>query len=625
MEKPDLGKIPLSPGVYMFKNAQGRVLYVGKAKALRKRLSSYFREASALPLKTRSMLGKAEDLETISTATENEALLLEASLIKKHRPHYNILLRDDKEYLLFRLATDQDYPRLEIVRQVRRSRSRSKGGALVFGPYSSAHDARATWKSIHKIFPLRRCKDSSFKNRSRPCLYYHIGQCLAPCVLPVEPEKYAELTAKVAMLLQGRSRELIQNMEQEMDRAAEALEFERAAGIRDQIRAVKNTVEKQSVLLEKERDLDLVGLSECGGGLALSVLFVRGGALLGQRAFFWPGLGLEDAGELFASFLLQFYTQAEAIPPQIVLPWLPGAGVADDDSSELDMAALESLLASLRAGPVRIAAPKGEDEERLVSLAAANARESAIQNRGADLPAMLARVFMREEPVSRVEVVDVSHISGTSTRAGMVVFEDGRPVKDAWRNYAFESGHGDDYGVLAEWAERRINSGPPWPDLLLIDGGRGQLAVVHKVFAGHGLDGAFTIASIAKARDEAGHSDRRAGNVSDRIFLPGRTNPLNLKPGAPELLFLQHVRNHAHDFVLGRHRKARGNQALVGELSRVPGFGPSLVKELWERFDSLKAMSEADDADLAGVPGLGKKRIAALRAHLALVLDGKDG
>jgi excinuclease ABC subunit C len=658
LEKPDLNKIPLTPGVYIFKSGAGRVLYVGKAKRLRKRLASYFREASALPAKTRAMLEKASELETISTATENEALLLEASLIKKHRPHYNILLRDDKAYVLFRLDTQVPYPRLEVVRPIRdgrkvrqtaesrpvsdthqtsrtgeaspsrpaqptRSGKPRRDKTKMFGPYTSGRDARLTWKAIHKIFPLRRCSDRAMKNRQRPCLYHHMGQCPAPCVLAVDQDEYAATVGKVLLLLQGRSHELLRSLRSEMEAASEKLEFEKAARLRDQLRAVENTVEKQSVLLEWEKDVDFLGLTETEAGLGLGLLFVRGGALLGSRSFFWPGLGLEDAGELLSSFLLQYYTTSETMPERVVLPWNP----QDNEISELP--ALESLLAELHGRSVRIDTPRAENEERLVNLASTNAKEAAKLRGTQNMPAMLSAVFARSEPVDRIECVDISHISGNSVRAAMVVFEGGQPLREAWRAYNLEAifTAGDDYAALAAWAERRARSGPPWPDLLLIDGGRGQLAAVARIFRELGVwsdqpeqENGFALASIAKARDEAGHTDRRAGNLEDRIFVPGRSNALNLKPGSPELLFLQHVRNHAHDFALGRHRQARSKQALAGELNRIPGFGPRLARALWEKFNSLQEMSQASDEELRQVPGLGAGRIAALRAHLALIL-----
>lgn len=654
VDKPDFGKIARTPGIYIFKDGQERVLYVGKAKELRKRLASYFRDGACLPMKTRAMLTKAEQLETISTGTENEALLLEASLIKKHRPHYNIKLRDDKDYALFRLDTAKPYPRLEVVRQGnirkggKRGRSRAgdasvsngsdqKGGLRLFGPYTSGRDARLTWKAIHKIFPLRRCSDKAMKNRSRSCLYHHLGQCPAPCVLEVSREEYAATVNKVILLLQGRSRELLRNLEAEMREAAANLRFERAAALRDQLRAVENTVEKQAVLLGREQDLDVIGLAESRDGLALGLLFVRGGSLLGSRNFFWPKLELADAGELLLSFLLQYYTGLENMPPRVLLPWNPDEGLpeasgvgdgADCPPGESpatepnELAALESFLSDLHGQSLRLNTPRNESEEKLVRMASTNANEYARQRGEQDLPGQLAKALGSPRPIERIEAVDVSHTSGSATRAAMVVFEGGRPLRSDWRNYAFDdlSGGGDDYAVLAAWAERRAASGPPWPDLLLIDGGRGQVGAVYRKFAELGLEGEFCLAGIAKARDDEGRSDRRAGNIEDRIFVPGRSNPLGFKPGSPELLFLQHVRNHVHDFVLGRHRKARNSQALKGELARIPGFGPGLARALWDKFDSLQAMAEADDAALRSVPGLGAARIKALREHLSLVL-----
>lgn len=698
MQKPVMSSIPDTPGVYLYKDAAGRILYVGKAKHLRRRVASYFREAAegAPPPqtpKTLAMLRQAERLDTLSTTTEKEALLLEASLIKKHRPRYNIVLRDDKQYVLFRLQKKHPYPRLDIVRAVRRD------GAQYYGPFTSAGAARATWKAIHRAFPLRRCTDRALENRVRPCLYHYIGQCLAPCVFDVPREDYAALVQRVEMLLSGRSGELVGQLREEMETASEALEFERAATLRDQIKAVERTVERQAAVLPGGGDLDVVGIVDTGGGLGLGVLFVRQGAVLDGRAFLWPGLGFEEAPELLLSFLGQFYGPHSAIPARIVVPWLPVTVDGDDldDSpdapgpdgqdvqggpdlvaapgmlvpraaTDMSLRAIEETLADLRGGQVRIAAPRSPEENRLVDMAAANAREHARRETEAPLPELLARALHLSEPVRRVEAVDISHTGGRSTRAGMVVFEDGRPVRDAWRAYALDrpmdrsAGHespsgdarplasteiadspgaaagdptptpaespestalpaasftaGDDYAALAEWARRRIASGPPWPDLVLIDGGRGQLSAVRRAIREAGGEGLFALASIAKARTEDGRADRRAGNVADRIFLPDRTNPLPLRDGAPELLFLQHVRDAVHDFAIGRHRRARAGAALTGELQRVEGVGPKTARLLWDRFGTLAAMREASEKELAEVPGIGPRRALQIRQRL---------
>lgn len=638
MQKPDLSLFPDEPGVYLYKDAAGRVLYVGKARRLRRRLASYFRDESVLSPKTRTMVRHAESIDILRTGTEKEALLLEASLIKKHRPRYNILLRDDKEYLLFRIADTHPYPRVEIVR---RQHSRAKEPrARFFGPFSSGFAARETWKLIHKYFPLRRCRDVSFKNRTRPCLYYDMGQCLAPCVLPVPEEEYKGLLNKVAMLLSGKSRELVKKLQEEMAKASEELRFEQAAVLRDQINAVERTLERQSVVLAPGRNLDLVGVVQVPEGLALGVVFVRDGLLLDGRNFFWPGLSVEDMPELLSGFLSQYYLErrglGESIPPRIVVPWLPASGEEGETDGGPDAPALVSLetaLAEIRGGPVYIASPKGSDEDNLMLMAAANAREAVKNAAPSSMDNLLARCFRTERPVRRIEVVDISHTGGSNTRAGMVVFEDEKPVTQDYRVYALDADlaeqnaeAGDDYAALAAWAKRRARRGEPWPDLVLVDGGKGQLAAVERTFREAGVktgteqDALFILASIAKARDEEGRADRRAGNVSDRIFLPGRSNPLSLSPGSPELLFLQRIRDAAHDFVIGRHRKAREAAALSGELTRLPGIGPKLARSLFENFGSLSAMAEAGEEALAKIPGIGKARARAISGRLAALV-----
>lgn len=644
MDKPDFATIPLAPGVYLYKDAAGHIIYVGKARVLRRRVASYFREDTALTPKTVAMLRHAASIDIITTGTEKEALLLEASLIKKHRPRYNIVLRDDKQYVLFRIGRKHPYPRLEVVRKVRRD------GARYFGPFTSAGAARETWKIIHKAFPLRRCTDRAFTNRVRACLYHHIGQCLGPCVHDVPQAEYAAVLHRVEQLLAGRSREVVNELATAMAQASDALEFELAARLRDQIRAVERTVERQAAVLPGGGDMDVTGIVETRGGLALGLLFVREGTLIDTRSFFWPGLGLEEAPELLWTFLAQYYDALSVIPPRIVVPWLPGDrlavdvlpqgpvalpgalpltshGAAPDPLASMSGAdvvdvdsdthgALEAALADLRGGIVRIALPRNEEENRLVDMAGANAREGARQAAETPLPELLQRGLHLAAPPVRIEAVDVSHTSGMATRVGLVVFEDGKPLRSAYRSYAFADGGGDDYGILAQWAARRVESGPPWPDLLLVDGGRGQLAAVVRSLEEAMTTVPFSVAAITKARDDEGRADRRAGNVSDRIFLPGRSNPLPLRPGSPELLFLQHVRDTVHDYAIGRHRRARANEAMTGELQRIRGVGPQTARLLWDRFGSIAAMVEATEADLAALPGVGVRRARALHGRL---------
>ena len=692
MERPAPSSIPATPGVYLYKDASGRIIYVGKAGNLRRRVLSYFRPADQLTAKTAAMISRAADIEFLNTTSEKEALLLEASLIKKHRPHYNICLRDDKQYVMFRLSEKDPFPRLEIVRRMKK-----RDGARYFGPFTAGLAARETWKTIHRIFPLRRCSDRAMKNRETPCLYHHIHLCSAPCTGEITHEAYADMTRRVTLLLSGKSRELIDHLRAAMEEASEALEFEKAAALRDQIRAIEKTVEKQGIVLQTGTDMDVLGLVSLPDGLALGVVFVRHGLVQDRSAFFWPGLGLEDASELLVSFLGQFYHAEGSIPSRIILPYLPweagmsgqaftvdsqsalvtpqssssmaspfmeGGGYtpcfcgedtlaasphekeapgkdteargpslmeealallkAQEQSSPAEEEAegretLEEALSELRGGPVRIAVPRNEEERRLMDMARSNARESARNRKEASLAEKLAAAFHDERPVVRVECADVSHTGGESTKVGAVVYEDGRPRREDYRVWNIEGAGGDDYAALTLWAKRRLEHGEPWPDLLLIDGGRGQLAAVDKVLREElATDGRlpFLLAGIAKARDEKGHADRRAGNVADRIFVPGRSNPLPLREGCPELLFLQVVRDAAHDFSIGRHRQARARHAFSGELRQLPGIGPHTARLLWEHFDSVAEMKAAGVEKLMELPGIGKKKAEALREAL---------
>lgn len=612
MEKPDPSTIPLSPGVYLYKDARGRVIYVGKARVLRRRVLSYFRPAG-LPAKTVAMLARAESIDYIATTTEKEALLLEASLIKKHRPHYNIVLRDDKQYALFRLNLKQDFPRLELVRRTKRD------GARYFGPFTSSLAARETWKLLHRAFSLRRCSDRMMKNRVRPCLYHHMGQCPAPCCGLVDKKEYHKSAEKVCDLLSGNSEPLLAAMREDMEEAAEDLDFERAAAIRDQIRAVEKTVERQAAILPGASDMDAIGLYMGDQGLGLGIIFVRNGAIGDGRAFYWPGLASEDASELLITFINQFYTQAQP-PPKILLPWLPKENFGDEEGeeSEDDRTILEQALSEKRGVPVHIVTPKTPEETQLIDLARANAREEARRRLNRNPAVLLEKVGAAlglPNPPKRIECVDVSHISGTQTRVGMVVYEDGKPARSEYRVYAMPDS-ADDYATLYAWVARRIESGPPWPDLLLIDGGRGQLASVVKAFETAGQPGLIPLASIAKARDEKGHADRRAGNVADRIFIPGRANPLPLKEGSPELLLLQQIRDATHQFAIQSHRKARRSAAFSGEIMRLPGVGPATARLLWDKFGSLEAILNAEEKDLETIPGIGAKKAKLIRQKL---------
>ncbi|NDV19336.1 excinuclease ABC subunit UvrC [Pseudodesulfovibrio sp. JC047] len=592
---------PDTPGVYLMKNDAGRILYVGKAKRLRKRLASYFRALDKHTPKTAALVSHIRSIDILLTSTEKEALLLESGLIKKHRPRYNIVLKDDKQYALFKLDKQAEFPRLSITRKVVRD------GSVYFGPFTSASAARTVWKLLGKVFPLRKCTDTTFKNRVRPCLYYDIHQCWAPCVKDVDRSLYNDMVQRVEMLLSGRSSELVDSLTRQMKAASKIMAFEKAAVFRDQIRAVKKTVEGQVAVIHDNRDRDVIGLAQSDQGLGLGVLFVRQGRLLDEKQFFWPGLTLDEGPEVVESFIAQFYGPGRFIPSMILAPY------------DCEDSPLSEVLAERGVGSVRIVLPQTTKEKQLIGLArsvAAQARE-----RKETISTRLQKVLrLSEEPV-RIECIDASHLSGSNMRVGQVVFEDGRRNPEASRIYAFPEldGTGDDYAALAAWAKRRIESGPPWPDLVLLDGGRGQLSAVEAALAKCVDDGCWELASIAKGES------RRAGELGDFIFRPGRKNPMPLKPGSAELLFLQKMRDAAHRFVIGRQRKSRKKAVLSSELTSLPGIGPKTARILWDRFASLDDMLEAESATIRALPGIGRKRAESIHTALQSLKASRKG
>ncbi len=658
MQRPQANDLPSSPGVYQYKDKNNKIIYVGKAINLRKRVFSYFRPEHTLTPKTVLMLSHAQSIETIVTTTEKEALLLEASLIKKHRPRYNILLRDDKQYVLYKFSIKDPYPRLEIVRQVK------KDNAKYFGPFTSGGSAKETWKNIHRLFPLRRCSDKAFNNRIRPCLYHYIGQCLAPCTENVSLEDYAKVVERVRLLLTGKSQQLREELEKNMLDASENLDFEQAALYRDQLQALEKTLEKQSVVLPDGGDLDILGLVQSKYGLSLGLIFVRSGMMIDSRTFHWQGLAFEESHELLLTFLTQYYATAY-IPQHIILPFLPqdidfedNSFHKNNDTNETKEKAKEDLskdekekseelmhltqsLTELRAAnlnlpttkiasQVRLRLARSKEEDKLVEIAMQNARESVLKKEQKNIGEILAPYFHTDRSIDRIECVDVSHTFGIATKVGMVVFDKGLEVKEEYRAWNIDA-EGDDYLALAKWAQlrikRTIEGKGSFPDLVLIDGGKGQLATVHKALLEayrslvqpKEVELPFLLASIAKARDDDGKQDRRAGNISDRIFVPQRTNPLNMKAGSQELLYLQKIRDAAHNYSIRKHRKARTKLALESELQRLKGVGEKTMQALWNHFNTLDEMLAASPEDLAKVPNISLKRAKQLHEKLSLL------
>ncbi|MFP4392979.1 MAG: excinuclease ABC subunit UvrC [Desulfohalobiaceae bacterium] len=607
---------PKAPGVYLMKDTRGRIVYVGKAGNLQKRVAFYFRDQEHLPAKTKSLLQYVTSLEYLVTGTEKEALLLESSLIKKHRPKYNIVLRDDKSYVLFKLDKSHPYPRLSLTRSIKQDQ------ALYFGPFTSARAARTTLQAINRIFPLRKCKTSIFAQRSRPCLQYQMKRCLAPCVLEVSQTEYWKLVQDLELFFRGRSKQLAKRLKIEMEQAAADLEYERAARKRDQLRALQSTVEQQAVVLPGGGDMDVLHLVQLSQGPGLGLFFVRQGKVLDSRNFYWKqslisgGQNDDEQGaepapdtggqELLRSFLLQFYKKGRFIPERIVLPF------------PLQDSGIQEILQERKGGRLRLCPARRRGEKRLLELIRTNLLQHEPGPEDCSLKPgwKLARKLGLAQEPDRIEAVDVSHLSGQDVRVGQVVFQAGGFCQEEYRVYKFPELEGlqDDYQALRSWIWRRLRSGPPWPDLVLIDGGKGHLRAVQHMLQHNknqkDLDWKDSWQLVAIAKES-----HIQGALLDKVYRPGRKNPLQFKPGDKELLFLQRLRDEAHRFVLGRQQRARSKR-LQSSLQDLPGVGPNIARLLWSRFGSLQAMEQAKLQELQELPGIGKKKAEHLQKVL---------
>ena len=608
----DVSQISTDPGVYLFKNKEGTVLYIGKARSLRRRLMSYLRSKETLPIKTQRMLTHAHHIQTIHTTTEKEALLLEASLIKKHKPKYNIVLRDDKQHILFCIRKGVSYPRVEIVHRM------THKNAQYFGPFTSSAGAKATWKLLHSTFPLRRCTDRELQNRTTPCLYYHMKQCLAPCIYNIPKEEYEEYLTKVKMLLRGKADALIKQLQDEMERASEQLEFEKAILLREQIYAIQKTVEKQAVVLENTAYIDVIACSELERGIALAVVFIREGRVIDSLQFYFPSLTLEDSNEVVYSFISQYYTETRDTPPFILIPH-------KSEEFAHQYVLLEEILNMNTDFPIHIIEAHSPTEYKLIDIARSNARNMTHPKNSPPLSQILANLLSSEKPIIRIEAVDVSHTAGTNTKVGVVVFEEGIEEAVDYRSYTIEDAHGDDYKALSLWTKRRIQDLQfSYPDMLLIDGGKGQLSVIERTIRDILGIIPFSLVAITKDRKEDGRSDRRAGNISDKLYIPHRSNPLSVKPGSPELLYLQKIRDTVHDYALGRHRKAQSNAMLSSELDRIKGLGEKTIHRLLHRFGSLRGIACATIEELSSIQGISKAKAREIKNHLDNLIHKKS-
>lgn len=574
------------PGVYKMMGGDGKVLYVGKARDLRNRLSSYARYDLTQPTKTAMLLVKVRKVETIITQTEKEALILEASLIKKYLPRYNVILRDDKNYPYLKVTVGEKWPRVMM------SRRRTDDGSRYFGPFSSSGAMWETLNYLNSIFPLRRCKGKDLPTRHRPCLNFQMHRCLAPCVGKVDPQQYDDMVRNVLMVLEGKKTKLIERLTRQMNDAAEALRYEDAALCRDWLRAIQKTLEKQVVVASHSLDQDVFGMVREGGSLAVAVLLVRQGRLEGHHVYFIAD-PLDDDSEILRQTMERFYEKDRHVPHEIVVPLLP-------DAHDL----LLDWLVGLRGGKVKITAPSRGDKNRLLQMANANAQQVFADKSKKDqswkaLASLLERLMKLSQMPDRIECLDISNIGGEMAVGALVCFLNGRPEKSGYRHYKIHTVQGaDDYAMMGEVLRRRFKKGRDeggLPDLLLVDGGKGQLNVARQALNDLGMTGMVELAGIAKERDGEG----------EKLYRPGRKDPILLPRHDQALLFLMRIRDEAHRYGINFHRQWRRRKNLRSRLDDIPGIGPARRKVLLSAFGSVKRISGASKEELAAVPGIG--------------------
>ena len=595
-----LSEVPPIPGVYLMKDAGGEVIYVGKAKNLKKRLAAYFTRPGQLDMKTGVLVNKISAFETILTGTEKEALILESSLIKRYKPRYNIDLKDDKRYPSLRLDITSPYPNLVIVRKIK------KNGAHYFGPFASARAVRETLKIIQKTFKLRKCKTREFKNRSRPCLNYQMGACLAPCCLKVDQQIYNKVVKEVILFLKGRTPELIQKIKAEMVSAAKVQDYERAAILRDKMFFLEKTLEKQVAVTTDFKDRDILAFARSPEFSLITLLSVRGGFLLGTRHFRFNATMSTD-GEMIGAFIRQYYEKLHVVPQEILVP-------IDLEDTVL----LEAYLKHIKEKGVRIMWPRRGKKANLLKIAVQNAQNelknliaSAVAEE--DLLTRLQKRLKMGNIPKRIECFDNSNISATAPVSSMVVFENGRAKKSSYRRYKIKTvSVQNDYAYLAEILGRRYGKGEeskPYPDLLMVDGGKGQLNIAVSVLKGLHLDNKFKIIGIAK-RDE------KKGEVEDKIYMPGRANPISFGREQDLRLFFERIRDEAHRFAISFHRMRRTKTAMGSALDSVPGIGVKRKKTLLKYFGSIKKIRAATFDELTALPGMNRKAAKAVKSKL---------
>jgi len=630
-----LRALPARPGVYIMRDAQGQVIYVGKAASLRSRVRSYFGSPRSMEPKTRHLSSSVAAFDYIVTSTDQEALHLEATLVKRHQPHFNIRLKDDKHYPYLKVDINNPWPRVYITRRV------ENDGARYFGPYASASSVRTTLDIVKRLFPWRSCTKTITGRDPRPCLDYYIHRCIAPCAGYCTKEEYDEVIRQTILFLEGRTDEVVRDLRARMNEAADALQFERASSLRDQIRAIERVSEKQLTAYTRPVDEDVFGLARADGEACVQVFFIRGTRMVGGDHFSLDGTQEESDEQIMGSFLEQFYESATYVPRRIVLPL-----------AVPEQPLIQAWLAERRGRPVQLLVPRRGEKRRLVAMATDNARESLAMERvkwladtgktRAALDELAEELDLPQQP-RRIECYDISNIQGTSAVGSMVVFVDGRPRPAEYRRFRIKTVQGaNDFAMLAEVLRRRFkrasatqparpaggpvedatiasaaggpaqtgarggasDGGDGWaalPDLVIVDGGKGQLSAAHDVMRDLAV-GNVPLAGLAKRNEE--------------LFLVDEAEPLVLPRTSQALYLVQRVRDEAHRFAITYHRKLRAKAGMQSALDSVPGVGPKRKQALLRKFGSVKGIREAELDDIAATVGFTRRLAEKVKEYL---------
>ncbi|MHB0874929.1 MAG: excinuclease ABC subunit UvrC [Anaerolineae bacterium] len=597
-----IAQFPTKPGVYIMLDALGHVIYVGKAINLRNRVRSYFQSPAGLTPKTNRLVAAIADIDFIITESELEALILEATLIKKHKPHYNVRLKDEKRYPFIRVSWQEDFPRLTIVRRV------AEDGARYFGPYTSSWAMRETLDLLRRIFPYRTCGDEIDGRKQRACLYYHIGRCTGPCIGAANKQEYRQSIDRLCLFLEGKSTRIIREMRQRMNDASENLRFEEAATLRDKVNAMEAVVERQRMVSPTLNDHDVIAFARANGSACVQIFFIREGCLIGREYFVLEGTSEEADADILTSFIEQFYSESTHVPEEVIVEHHP-------QEAEI----IEAWLRERRGHKVAIKVPISGEKKKLLGLASENATETLTALRAeweADegraitaLEDLRGALDLKEAP-ARIECYDISNIQGTHSVGSMVVFVKGVARKSDYRRFRIRTVTGaDDFASMREVLRRRFahaggnkdDSFASIPNLVVIDGGKGQLNAALEAMHETGFD-AVPVIGLAKEYEE--------------IYRPGHDEPIRLARSSQGLFLLQRIRDEAHRFAIEYHRSLRGKAATRSALDDVPGIGPKRRQRLLQHFGSVAAIKQASVDELVAVPGVSKTAAESLKRYL---------